>query len=142
MKELSACSTALSTLAHMPRCVVLTLLPACFLPVSCRLCIACEGARVAGCCLQAYLEGNEEIIRDHCTAEMIERLTGIIKVQKAQVCHNNVVTGFWNQGTINLEHVVVLITWKVAVHGRLRLAVLVTASEGPCAALRSAVVLP
>ncbi|GAB4816222.1 hypothetical protein N2152v2_003268 [Parachlorella kessleri] len=34
--------------------------------------------------IKAYLEGNEEIIREHCTAEMIERLTGIIKVQKAQ----------------------------------------------------------
>lgn len=35
--------------------------------------------------VQAYLEGNEEVIREHCSPEMIERLTGIIKVQKAQV---------------------------------------------------------
>lgn len=35
--------------------------------------------------LQAYLEGNEEVIREHCSPEMIERLTGIIKAQKAQV---------------------------------------------------------
>ena len=35
--------------------------------------------------MQAYLEGNEEVIREHCSPEMIERLTGIIKAQKAQV---------------------------------------------------------
>jgi hypothetical protein len=34
--------------------------------------------------LQAYLESNEDIIREHCSPEMIERLTGIMRAQKQQ----------------------------------------------------------
>ena len=34
---------------------------------------------------QAYLESNEEVIREHCSPEMIERLTGIMRAQKQQV---------------------------------------------------------
>lgn len=36
-------------------------------------------------CCQAYLESDEETIKEHCSPEMIERLTGIMHVQKAQV---------------------------------------------------------
>lgn len=34
---------------------------------------------------QAYLESDEEVIKEHCSPEMIERLTGIMRVQKEQV---------------------------------------------------------
>lgn len=32
--------------------------------------------------IQAYLNGDETVIKEYCSAEMIERLTGIIKAQK------------------------------------------------------------
>ena len=32
--------------------------------------------------IKAYLEGKEDVIKDYCSPEMIERLTGIIKAQK------------------------------------------------------------
>ena len=35
--------------------------------------------------MQAYLESDEETIKEHCSPEMIERLTGIMRVQKQQV---------------------------------------------------------
>lgn len=34
--------------------------------------------------IKAYLESNEDIIREHCSPEMIERLTGIMRAQKQQ----------------------------------------------------------
>ncbi len=37
------------------------------------------------CPIQAYLESDEELIKEHCSPEMIERLTGIMRVQKQQV---------------------------------------------------------
>ena len=33
---------------------------------------------------QAYLEGDESVIKEHCSPQMIERLTGIIHVQREQ----------------------------------------------------------
>lgn len=33
--------------------------------------------------LKAYLEGGEEVIKEHCSPEMVERLMGIIKHQRA-----------------------------------------------------------
>jgi hypothetical protein len=35
--------------------------------------------------VQAYLEGGEEVIKEHCSPEMVERLMGIIKHQRAMV---------------------------------------------------------
>ena len=35
--------------------------------------------------LQAYLTSDEDTIREHCSPEMIERLTGIMRAQKQQV---------------------------------------------------------
>ncbi|PRW60304.1 Mitochondrial import inner membrane translocase subunit TIM44 [Chlorella sorokiniana] len=34
--------------------------------------------------IKAYLESDEELIKEHCSPEMIERLTGIMRVQKQQ----------------------------------------------------------
>lgn len=34
--------------------------------------------------LQAYLEGDEEVIKAHCSPEMVERLTGIMRAQRQQ----------------------------------------------------------
>lgn len=37
-----------------------------------------------GAVIKAYLESDEDLIREHCSPEMIERLTGIMRAQKQQ----------------------------------------------------------
>lgn len=36
--------------------------------------------------IQAYLRGQVDILKQHCSADMVERLSGIIAAQQAQVC--------------------------------------------------------
>jgi hypothetical protein len=35
--------------------------------------------------IRAYLEGDAAILKEHCSPEMVERLTGIVKAQHAEV---------------------------------------------------------
>lgn len=36
--------------------------------------------------IQAYLRGQVDILKEHCSKDMVERLSGIIAAQTAQVC--------------------------------------------------------
>ena len=36
--------------------------------------------------IQAYLGGDEEVLTQYCSAEMVERLMGIVRAMHAQVC--------------------------------------------------------
>ena len=36
--------------------------------------------------IQAYLKGQVDILKQHCSNDMVERLSGIIAAQQAQVC--------------------------------------------------------
>lgn len=36
--------------------------------------------------IQAYLRGQVDTLREHCSKDMVERLSGIIAAQTAQVC--------------------------------------------------------
>ncbi len=35
--------------------------------------------------IRAYLEGDAAVLKEHCSPEMVERLTGIVKAQHAEV---------------------------------------------------------
>jgi hypothetical protein len=50
--------------------------------------------------LQAYLESNEDVIREHCSPEMIERLTGIMRAQKQQVRGGSNCCSLWSQACV------------------------------------------